>query len=220
MDCVYLNDAGNGLDTDAHGNVTGIDSHSSSDECSQSHGLWVDGRVNTIYYDPNSNAVALTGTITVGSGNDQTLQMTYSPIYNASATTVTVNANANDPMTLVDPFGSAGMYINPQPGYAYQGTLHLVQEPASPGTYLWGTIKSWFNCWAMDSPTAHIGPKPPEPSKPTDTVPNKAADLSVSSKSGRQLSRNVGNPGAAEGMVTAGDAAGMANDIANCTGGK
>jgi len=46
LDCVYLNDAGTGVDRDANGNVTGIDHHSNSGECAENGGYWAPGNVN------------------------------------------------------------------------------------------------------------------------------------------------------------------------------
>jgi hypothetical protein len=79
-----------------------------------------------------------------------------------------------------------------------------------------------FNCWAMDSPDRHIGSKPPEPKASTDTVPSHAASLHSEGNSrqyGHITGRELGNPGHAEGMGTAADAAGMLTDISNCVGG-
>ena len=57
LDCVYFNDAGTGVDTDANGNVTGIDHNSSSGECGANGGDWVNGTTSAgqIQYNANND---------------------------------------------------------------------------------------------------------------------------------------------------------------------
>jgi hypothetical protein len=59
MDCVYLNNAGTGVETDKEGDQIGVDRNSSRAECmgDATHkgtgGYWVDGTANRLYTDPN-----------------------------------------------------------------------------------------------------------------------------------------------------------------------
>jgi RHS repeat-associated protein len=205
-DCVYLNAGGDkaeSVDTESNG-ANRADCIGDGVNNKGTGGYWVNGKADTLYTDPNSDAVALTGI-------DRTTGMqTQSPIYDSGSS---VTVTATDPSQIaVTPLSSF---------YNYSGSLHLVQQPAPPTYSIWGTLKAVGNCWAMDNPKAHIGPKPPAPHNPTDTVKNPAADLSVSAnKTGKQLSPNVGNPSSTGAMANAGDLAAMTTDISNCVGGK
>ncbi len=201
-DCVYLNNAGNGAEE--------VDQHSSSTECMGdgtsknpgTGGYWVDGTAQSLGYDPNSNAVALTGY-----ANGQQTSASY-----GFSDSVTVNGNSNSPqLTTLDI--SPGTRL-PSP---YPNNMHFQFQPAATGYSPWQMVKRMFNCWATDDPNRQIAPKAPEPKASTDTVPNSASNLNTvhGSTRGPQL----GNPHAAEAMGTAADAAGMFNDVANCAGG-
>ena len=76
-DCVYLNNSGTDVDRDKNGNVTGIDTHSNSGECSKNGGYWVDGAFDhgTVY--TNSNDVWLTGHTTDKSGDETSTDAFY-----------------------------------------------------------------------------------------------------------------------------------------------
>jgi RHS repeat-associated protein len=63
-DCVYLNDAGTGIENG------GIDNQSTSEECSQNGGYWVEGTVTQAYINADNAFVGLVGTTT---GTDTTL---------------------------------------------------------------------------------------------------------------------------------------------------
>jgi RHS repeat-associated protein len=51
LDCVYLNDAGNGIES--------IDQNSNAGECQENGGAWADGTITNVTFDPNSNDVLL-----------------------------------------------------------------------------------------------------------------------------------------------------------------
>jgi RHS repeat-associated protein len=206
-DCVYLNAAGDGaesIDPESNG-ANQADCMGDGLDNKGTGGYWVNGKADTLYTDPNSNAVALTGI-------DRTTGMqTQSSIYNSGSS---VTVTATDPSQIgVVPLSSF---------YNYSGPVHLVQQPEAPRTYgILGMLKSWFNCWSTDSPEAHIEPKPPAPHNPTETVNNKAGNLSVyANQTGKQISPNVGNSDSTEAMGKAGEGAAMASEIANCVGGK
>jgi RHS repeat-associated protein len=63
LDCVYLNDTGTGIEQN------GIDQNSSSKECGQTGGYWVDGTVTQVQIDSDATTISLTGTT---NGTDQT----------------------------------------------------------------------------------------------------------------------------------------------------
>src|SRR5579884_3161650 len=68
LDCVYLNNAGNGIES--------VDQQSNAGECAQNGGAWANGTVNNVQFDPNSNGVLLgywTGNVD-SSGNISNLQ--------------------------------------------------------------------------------------------------------------------------------------------------
>ena len=68
LDCVYLNNAGNGIES--------VDQQSNAGECAQNGGAWANGTVNNVQFDPNSNDVLLgywTGNVD-SSGNISNLQ--------------------------------------------------------------------------------------------------------------------------------------------------
>jgi RHS repeat-associated protein len=68
LDCVYLNNAGNGIEW--------VDQNSNAGECAQNGGAWANGTVNNVQFDPNSNDVLLgywTGNVD-SSGNISNLQ--------------------------------------------------------------------------------------------------------------------------------------------------
>ena len=60
-DCIYLNDAGNGVESN--------DQHSNSGECGQNHGYWVDGTATHVQLYSNNNDVGLSGHTTDSQGN-------------------------------------------------------------------------------------------------------------------------------------------------------
>ncbi len=97
---MYLNDAGTGVETDQNGNQIGVDRNSSKGECmgDANHpgtgGYWVDGTANTLYLDPNSNAVALTGY--------EDGQNTQSPIYNLASQSTRVTASDPSEIAIQD----------------------------------------------------------------------------------------------------------------------
>ena len=62
-DCVYLNDAGTGIDKG------GVDTNSNSGECGNNGGYWVDGGLTNINVNADQGSVQLTGTT---NGTDQT----------------------------------------------------------------------------------------------------------------------------------------------------
>jgi RHS repeat-associated protein len=209
-DCVYLNNAGNAAEE--------VDQHSSQAECSGdgtsknpgTGGYWVDGHADTLYTDPNSNTVGLTG---FGQNGMQT-----SSLYN-SGDSASVSATTDSAQIVSTQL--SGFYTLPQ-------NAHF-QFKAEIGYSPWQMVKRMFNCWVADDPDRHIAPKPPEPKAGTDTVPNTAANLRSEHTSnkygGGATGKVVDGPrvnsgGATEGMGSAADAAGMANDISNCTGGK
>jgi RHS repeat-associated protein len=166
MDCVYLNNAGTGVETDKNGNQA-VDRNSSKGECmgdatqKGTGGYWVDGTANTLYLDPNSNAVAITGY--------ENGSYTQSPIYNAGAS-ISVNASNPADISVED--------ISLYNQFRVTGPINVMfpDNYKRPGYSGWQIVKRIFNCWAEDSPVARIGPSR-ETSRSTDTVPNKAADL-------------------------------------------
>jgi RHS repeat-associated protein len=60
LDCVYLNDAGTGVD-----GPNGVDRNSNSGECGQNGGTWFDGIINSnsVRTDPNSDWVSAEGVV-------------------------------------------------------------------------------------------------------------------------------------------------------------
>ncbi|MGC1618261.1 MAG: RHS repeat-associated core domain-containing protein [Candidatus Acidiferrum sp.] len=60
LDCVYLNDAGTGVD-----GPNGVDRNSNSGECGQNGGTWFDGTINSnsVQTDPNSDWVSAEGVV-------------------------------------------------------------------------------------------------------------------------------------------------------------
>ena len=68
LDCVYLNDAGTGVD-----GPNGIDRESNSGECGQNGGAWFDGTINSnsVRTDPNSDWVFAEGVGEATLGNNQ-----------------------------------------------------------------------------------------------------------------------------------------------------
>ena len=60
LDCVYLNDAGTGVD-----GPNGVDRNSNSGECHDNGGTWFDGRINSnsVQTDPNSDWVSAEGVV-------------------------------------------------------------------------------------------------------------------------------------------------------------
>jgi RHS repeat-associated protein len=207
-DCVYLNATGTGAEE--------VDNQSSKTECmgdgtdknKGTGGYWVDGKANTLYYDPNSNAVALTGTVTQ-QGQPQLLVT--SAIYNSNVSS-SVTVIANDSQFQYQDLSSFNFF--PKDAHFQFQT----EQSFSP----WQMLKRMVNCWATDDPSRKIAPKLPEPKASTDTIPNGAASLNMQhqmDKHGSTTGRPTGNSQATEAAGTAGDAAGMFNDVANCAGG-
>lgn len=208
MDCVYLNGAGTTVEIDNSGNQA-IDTNSSKGECmgdatqKGTGGYWVDGTANTLYLDPNSNAVAL-----IGYENGS---YTQSPIYNADAT-VSVNASSPADISVED--------ISLYNQFRLTGPISVMfpDNYKKQGYSLWQIGKHLFNCWAEDNAEGRIGPSR-ETSRTTDTIPNKAADLRTQGHSrqyGHVTGPNLGNPEAAEMMGNAGDAAALITDLNGC----
>ncbi|MHB1938946.1 MAG: RHS repeat-associated core domain-containing protein [Acidobacteriaceae bacterium] len=56
LDCVYLNDAGTGIEKD------GVDQSGSSSECGQAGGYWIDGTLTNAQINADAGTVQLTGT--------------------------------------------------------------------------------------------------------------------------------------------------------------
>jgi RHS repeat-associated protein len=104
-DCVYLNDAGTGIDTDKNGNVTGIDTNSNSQECGTNGGYWVDGTVTHVSLYTNSNDVGLTGYTIDSNGNQTTTDAFYT------------NADTPENQSLLNYMGYFG----------YHGTVDMIQ---------------------------------------------------------------------------------------------
>jgi len=68
LDCVYLNDAGTGVD-----GPNGVDRNSNSGECRDNGGTWFDGTINSnsVRTDPNSDWVSAEGVTDFGLGSNQ-----------------------------------------------------------------------------------------------------------------------------------------------------
>ena len=96
-DCVYLNDAGNGVES--------VDTHSNSGECGDHGGYWVDGTVTHVNLFTNSNDVGLTGHTTDANGNKTTTSAYYT------------NADAPENQTLLNFMGYSG----------YHGTVDMIK---------------------------------------------------------------------------------------------
>jgi RHS repeat-associated protein len=65
LDCVYLNDAGTGVDTDQNGNVTGIDHNSNQTDCNGTGGYWAPGNVassSDVHTFSNSDLIGVNST--------------------------------------------------------------------------------------------------------------------------------------------------------------
>jgi RHS repeat-associated protein len=142
----------------------------------------------------------------------------------SSSSAITVYANGSQSITtqgmnldglVQTPVTSEG--YQPAPYALYPQNMHVSFQPEK-GYSPWQMLKRMVNCWATDDPNRQIAPKAPEPKASTDTLPNSASNLNVvrGSTRGPQLA----NSHTAEAMGTAADAAGMANDIANCAGGN
>jgi RHS repeat-associated protein len=71
LDCVYLNDAGNGIES--------IDNNSNAGECQQNGGAWAPGTITNVTFDPNSNDVLLGYANQGNNGNVDYSQITATP---------------------------------------------------------------------------------------------------------------------------------------------
>jgi len=124
LDCVYLNDQGNGIDS--------IDNQSSAGECQQTGGAWAPGTITNVAYNPNSNDVLL-GYAYGDTGNIQYSQITATPGQFGPGNdldAVAAGINANNPQGFINAVGS----LMPVGGVAAYGGI------AVAGTYGWGTI--------------------------------------------------------------------------------
>lgn len=127
LDCAYLNDAGNGLQS--------FDQNSSSGECGRSGGYWVDGGLTNISINADAGTVQLTGTT---NGTDQT-----SAFYQDTTAYVTDWHN-----TWTNPFNHVGISLagkwpvgqNPKSDAAFQFGL-LFNMGSGPG----GALQSLTN---------------------------------------------------------------------------
>lgn len=217
LDCVY--DNGNGTVNAVEGDCNSPKDDGYYIDCNgcvyNAAGATLDLPTGTLTFtDENGNVIS------DENGNDAAISGFADP--QGVTTNVTVNGS--------------GEGIDVSTGYGYDGYIgvtHFNNLPFIPGLVVsnpngptgpprsfWGTIKAMGNCWATGDPDHHIGPKSSQPGASSDSIPNKAADLSVTSRSGKTMSPNVGNPEAAERMGKGGDAAAMFTDISHCVYGR
>ena len=83
LDCVYFNDSGTGVDTDANGNVTGIDHDSNSKECGKNGGAWVTGTTDASLIAQNKD-----GTFNIASTENGNAYFTQVMVPNPSASAI------------------------------------------------------------------------------------------------------------------------------------
>jgi hypothetical protein len=114
-DCVYLDASGykaESVDTESNG-ANKADCMGDRADNKGTGGYWVDGHADTLYVDPNSNAIGLTGLDSQG--------MQTQALYDSGSS---VTVTATDPSQIgIIPLSSL---------YTYQGSLHLMQHPAPP----------------------------------------------------------------------------------------